>query len=275
MNTKHSTKYLTAVFALVAVLAFSGCINTLPPPAQDPTCAELLMNEAGNATWELFPHNGAYSVLLTIPPGYSPNDWALVRIPFSSPTLAELTDWKISYWYNAQSPATASMYLGYVKEEAPVAPNDGPSGGGYAAYNTYGAPYMEIDLDADHDGSVDVHVTQIKFATKTPNVWTEDVIDSKELFHVWNEFGFVVAPSYSIGLDWGTLTEIDGAIITLPSGNWALGQADVIAVNLKIGSWGDPSNPMGPVVSYVDDVSMLGWQYYLEYPGLIILNVPA
>jgi len=76
-------------------------------------------------------------------------------------------------------------------------------------------------------------------------------------------------------LDWGTLTEIEAAIITTPNGPWALGQADVLAVNLKIGSWADPSMPMGPVISYVDDISMLGWQYYLESPGLIILNVPA
>jgi hypothetical protein len=245
------------VIALVMVLSL-GLVMAVPAAASPAVQAVYLspqgvaLQTEANGTAErsaTTAHAGSYSAKLGLPQTYSSSDVARFVQPLTGLTLSDITS--LSYWYYADSTATSGVYKGFIKEETFAE----PSGGGYATYNTYGAPYLVIALDADLNGSADTWVIQAKWAATYNKTWKQDTIEDTEPFHV---AGIVTTPPFDIGTNWGSLSEIKTATVTIGGSTYTLGNAAVLQVKVAIGEWNPvgPTPPNGPVVSYVDDITI-------------------
>ena len=219
----------------------------------------LVASNNGNATWVAAPALSGSSAELTIPTTYVMGDEAKVQMPLSASglTLNGINSISYQYYVDPSTPATAGVYEGFIKIETLAVE---PSGFGYAGYNTFGAPYLVIELDADLDGAADTWVVQAKWAASSTGSWLTDNIEATEPFHV-PSLG-TITPGFSIGGNWGNLTEIKAAVSSLaPSAT--LGDARVLAVKVAIGNWNPlgPTPPNGPVVNYVDNITLNGVAY--------------
>jgi len=263
LNKMKGNKIKTIL--LITVLLITTLTIAIPIVSAKPS-DYLSTYESGTATWSTTKaKTGDWSTKLAIPSPYTLNDAGRVALVYTGDlnSIASLSYW---YFVDASTPETSGMYKSFIKTEM-TAPNLEPIGGEYADYPTYGAPYLVIELDVDRDGTPDTWVIQAKFAANSKGTWVQDIIESGEPFHVAGPHA--ASTGFTIGVNWGSLSEIKAATETIGSQTYTLGAASVLKVKLAIGEWDPNQGPTGPVISYVDDVMIAGVTYPLEP---IVLN---
>ncbi|MFC2024732.1 hypothetical protein ACFLTJ_04095, partial [Chloroflexota bacterium] len=151
--------------------------------------------------------------------------------------------------------------------------DDEPIGGGYTAGTWYAAPYLVVSLDTDLDGiqdggwasNWDVEITQTECSTNTADTTLQDCAQTSD-YHVVSTIGGYVSP-FPLGTNWGTWSEVKAG--AAPAGGVStLGEAEVAAIELRIGYWGNPGLFAGPVVSGVGAISVNGQAYSAIEPDM-------
>jgi len=236
-----SRLYPPIIAFLAVTVALSGCIAAIVVVTLDG------IND-GSAVWTLVQkHDGSYSVLL------KSGTWgvnSLGRLWF--PVNIPLDDFEsINFWYMIAPDAVETPSQDFITFRPDPLATKG-----------YLSPYVVLEIiDTGGDGHWIIS-QQLALLAADKGTWKKFDSTATNLHHMdvanqpmrWHD---EVAP-----LTWVFLSDLK----TKYAG------ATIIKIKVAMGEWTATECQS----AYVDDVTVPGfWVYYLEYPGIIFLNVPA